>query len=331
MRFPGASLLRPRVSNRLPKDKNTSVPPMHTLRASDWFGPDGPDGFPLSIVRKEPQDRFTMHAHEFSEIVMVFGGRALHVIGNESWPVAAGDLFVVGGSETHEYREIKDLRLINILFLPEYVRLEPMELAGFSGYQELFQSQSTRRRPKRRLRLMPRKLSLALNYVDSLEHEIKMREPGYSFMGLSYFIQIVCYLSRAYGTSDQARAEQPPAAVPPSIWRAVQWLEENFANKVSIEKLAVQAGLSPRHFARSFLQATGYTPYAYLLWVRLSRARELLKQPGRAKGLKEIANSCGFFDQTHFGRHFRRMFGTTPAAFAQSQQRLSASRSDARP
>jgi AraC-like DNA-binding protein len=262
---------------------------------------------------------------------MVFGGRALHVIGDESWPVAAGDVFVVGGSEAHQYREIKDLRLINILFLPQYVHLEPMELAGFSGYQELFQSQSTRRRPKRRLRLMPRKLSHALNYADSLEHEIKMRDPGYCFMALSYFMQIVCYLSRAYGTSDQARAQPPPTAVPPGIWRAVEWLEGNFSTKVSIENLAVQAGLSPRHFARSFLQATGYTPYAYLLWVRLSRARELLKQPGRAKRLKEIANSCGFFDQTHFGRHFRRMFGTTPAAFAQSQQRLSASRSDARP
>jgi AraC family transcriptional regulator len=124
---------------------------------------------------------------------------------------------------------------------------------------------------------------------------------------------------------DQAAAEPHPAAVPLGIWRAVQWIEENFATKVSIEKLAVQAGLSPRHFARSFLQATGYTPHAYLLRIRLGRALELLKQPGRAKGLKEIAVSCGFFDQTHFGRHFRRMFGTTPAVFARVQQRLSAS------
>jgi AraC-like DNA-binding protein len=304
---------------------------MHTLRVSDWFDPEG---FPLSIVRKEPQERFTMHAHEFSEIVMVFGGRALHVIGDEAWPVAAGDVFIVGGSEEHDYRDIKDLRLINILFLPEDVLLQPMELSHFIGYQELFsfESQSCHyRTPKRTLRLKPKELSIALNYVDSLEHEIKMRVPGYSFMGLSYFMQIVCYLSRAYGTSNQAHVELSPAAVPPGIWRAVQWLEENFATKVSIEKLAIESGLSPRHFARSFLQATGYTPHAYLLWMRLSRALELLKQPGRAKGLKEIAGSCGFYDQTHFGRHFRRMFGTTPAAFGQVQQRLSVSLRDARP
>ena len=176
---------------------------MRTLKKSDYFGHDG---LPLSIVRKEPEQRFTMHTHEFSEIVMVFGGRGLHVIGDQSWPVAAGDVFVVGGSEAHEYREIKDLRLVNILFLPESVRLEPMELSGFSGYQELFsfESQSCNRcTQKRRLRLKPRELSIALNYVDSLEHEIKMREPGYSFMALSYFMQIVCYLSRAPGISQK--------------------------------------------------------------------------------------------------------------------------------
>ncbi len=50
---------------------------------------------------------------------MVFCGRAFHVIGDESWPVVAGGVFVVGGSEAHEYREIKDLCFINILFLPE--------------------------------------------------------------------------------------------------------------------------------------------------------------------------------------------------------------------
>ena len=99
--------------------------------------------------------------------------------------MAAGDVFVVRGSEAHDYRQIKDLRLINILFLPEKVRLEPMELLGYTGYQGLFSCESPGckcRTPKRMLRLMPKELSIVLNYVDSLEHEIKMREPGYSLI-----------------------------------------------------------------------------------------------------------------------------------------------------
>lgn len=113
---------------------------------------------------------------------------------------------------------------------------------------------------------------------------------------------------------DQTRAERV-AVVPEGISRAAQWLEKHFTTKVAIAKLAGQAGLSPRHFARSFLQATGYTPHNYMLRLRLCRARELIQQAAGGICLKEIAQSCGFYDQTHFGRHFRRMFGTTPAAF----------------
>jgi AraC family transcriptional regulator len=121
----------------------------------------------------------------------------------------------------------------------------------------------------------------------------------------------------------QACAERHAASVNPSIWRSVQLLEECFAHKICIGKLAAQAGLSPRHFARSFLQATGCTPHDYLLRLRLSRARELMTRPSQAVCLKQIAESCGFYDQTHFGRHFRRVFGMTPAAFLRAQERPS--------
>lgn len=54
---------------------------MRTLKASDWFHRDG---FPLSIVWRDPLEKFTLHTHESSEIVIIFGGKALHVIGHES-------------------------------------------------------------------------------------------------------------------------------------------------------------------------------------------------------------------------------------------------------
>ena len=160
-------------SSKLSKVETRNCPsPIRTLRIKDWFGSPG---FPLSIVRKVPQEPFTLHGHEFSEIVIVFGGSALHVEGGESRPVTAGDVFVVGGSEAHDYRQIKDLQLVNVLFRPEKVSLEGIGLSGFAGYQELFSFESARfkcRTPKRILRLPAKKLSIALSYVDSLEYEI---------------------------------------------------------------------------------------------------------------------------------------------------------------
>jgi AraC-like DNA-binding protein len=115
---------------------------------------------------------------------------------------------------------------------------------------------------------------------------------------------------------------EPNMHVNSSIWRCVRWLEERYAQRICIRDLALRAGLSPRHFARSFLKATGYTPHKYLLRLRLIRARELMTPLGQAVCLKQIAESCGFYDQAHFGRHFRRMFATTPAEFLRAQQLL---------
>jgi AraC family transcriptional regulator len=149
--------------------------------------------------------------------------------------------------------------------------------------------------------------------------------------GSLYFEALTCAVTVGLLGRMRAQAHTEPhvAAVPETIWRTVQWLEEHFANKVCIETLAAQAGLSPRHFARSFLQATGYTPHNYILRLRLSRARELIRQSGKAICLKELATLCGFYDQTHFGRHFRRRFGTTPAAFMRMKEDLSNSGHDA--
>jgi AraC family L-rhamnose operon transcriptional activator RhaR len=285
---------------------------MRTLEKTNYFGRDG---LPLSIVRKEPEERFTMHTHEFSEIVVVFGGRALHVIGDESWPVAAGDVFVVGGSEAHEYREIKDLRLVNILFLPESLRLEFMELSGSSGYQKLFsfESQSRNRRTqKRRLGLKPRELGIALNYVDSLEQEIKMREPGYCFMALSYFMQIVCYLSRAAAIPQKF---DPWARL--CVSKAIDYLEAHVDQPIKVDELARLCCMSKRNFARAFRAATGSAPIDYLVNLRLARAGALLRRCDET--VTSVAYKVGFNDSSYFTRQFHEMFGVAPSHYRKRQ------------
>ena len=75
------------------------------------------------------------------------------------------------------------------------------------------------------------------------------------------------------------------------------------------------AQMSRSHFALLFRQFTGYTPHQYLLLVRLNHARKLIAQSNPTWPLAEIAAMSGFCDQAHLNRHFRRVFGTTPAAF----------------
>ncbi len=109
------------------------------------------------------------------------------------------------------------------------------------------------------------------------------------------------------------------AAVPPGIRRAIQCLESDFTSDLSLDRLAAFAQMSRSHFALNFREVTGHAPHQYLLLVRLNHARKLIAQGDPALSLAEIAVASGFFDQAHLTRHFRRFFGTTPAAFRSQQ------------
>ncbi|MBL6455700.1 AraC family transcriptional regulator [Belnapia sp. T6] len=95
--------------------------------------------------------------------------------------------------------------------------------------------------------------------------------------------------------------------------RARERLEDDPASDPGADGLARAAGAADRfQLARAFRAAYGTSPHAYLVQVRLLRARRLL-----AEGLRPalVAAECGFADQSHLGRRFRRAYGLTPAAY----------------
>jgi AraC family transcriptional regulator len=109
----------------------------------------------------------------------------------------------------------------------------------------------------------------------------------------------------------KVHAVAPPAAV----LRAVALMRARLAESISLDELARTAGLSPFHFARQFKAATGHPPHDYHIRMRVDRAQELLRTRGREWSLAAIASECGFVDQSHFSRHFKRVVGVTPGEF----------------
>jgi AraC family transcriptional regulator len=78
--------------------------------------------------------------------------------------------------------------------------------------------------------------------------------------------------------------------------------------------MAAVARLSAYHFARQFKAATGLPPHQYLIARRVERAKQLL-QGGGDLSLAEVAARAGFWDQSQFTHHFKRVVGVTPGQF----------------
>lgn len=118
-------------------------------------------------------------------------------------------------------------------------------------------------------------------------------------------------------------AQQPRPIVGPPLRAAARMrecLNEEGLN-VDLETLAKRAGVSRFQALRAFKQRYGLPPHAYQLCLRMNHARRLLLQGAPAA---DVALRCGFADQSHFNRHFKRFYAVTPMHYARSHARPAA-------
>ena len=104
-----------------------------------------------------------------------------------------------------------------------------------------------------------------------------------------------------------------------AVWqanRALKYIEGNLGSKVVIREIADCVALSKSHFSRAFKRSLGSAPMAYVATRRVERARLMLTST--QKSLTEIALACGFSDQPHFNRLFRRLVGMSPGRWRRS-------------
>jgi len=101
--------------------------------------------------------------------------------------------------------------------------------------------------------------------------------------------------------------------------RIRECLHADHGGKSNLATLAQEAGLSQFQVLREFKRRYGLPPHAYQLCVRIAHARRLLQHDVSPA---EVAAACGFADQSHLTRHFRRMVGITPLRYARAGGRV---------
>jgi AraC-like DNA-binding protein len=115
-------------------------------------------------------------------------------------------------------------------------------------------------------------------------------------------------------TSDSVRSRFRGGLAGGALRRVRGYINEHIGERISLDQLARQAGVSRFHFARQFRLSTGESPMGYLRRVRIERSKCILQ--ARATTIAEVAASLGFSDQSHFTRIFGRLVGVSPGSFA---------------
>ena len=102
------------------------------------------------------------------------------------------------------------------------------------------------------------------------------------------------------------------------IKEALNYIEQNFQNDITVEGIAAFCGLNRTYFGRIFKDTVGKSPQQFLLNYRMTKAAELLKQT--TLSISDIGNAVGYPNQLHFSRAFKNVFGISPREWRNKNQ-----------
>lgn len=100
---------------------------------------------------------------------------------------------------------------------------------------------------------------------------------------------------------------------PSVLVKVCDYIHTYYHRQIYLSELAELAQLSEYHFCRMFKRSTSQTPQAYLTDVRIEQVKHLLTTS--KSSLSDIALSCGFSNQSHMGRYFKKLLGVSPKQF----------------
>lgn len=276
------------------------------------YAGDMPDPrFRLRIAVVEHEDSFRMHAHEYSEICVVLGGRATHLTDYGNHPLETGDAFVIHSDTRHGFTAPHKLKLCNLMFDPRQFLGAQRDLGRLTGYHALFDLQPRSIHPeefRERLHLQPADLLRVDQLVAAMQDEMAAQEEGWQTVVRSIFLQLVTRLSRSY-------AAQQKHHVTPLMRMAnvAAHIQHHFREPLRIEDLARLAHLSTSQLQRTFKRSFNTTLVKYITRVRLHEACELLKNANY--DVTRTALECGFNSPAFFSTQFKNLKGESPSTY----------------
>ena len=268
------------------------------------------ESFPFYIQYGKHDQQMFIHGHEdFSELVIVLGGQATHIVDKEEFTISKGDVFVMNQGVHHGYDKAENLKICNIMFRPENLIGESYDIKMLPGYHALFLLEpqyNIEKGFKSRLKLDPVSFTEIESLIKSSINEFESNSPSRKTMVRSYFLHLSVLLSRLYGSKVKHKEIE-------GISNAAAYMETNFQEDITISKLVEISHYSQRHFIRLFSATYSMTPQQYLTNIRIRHACFLLRSTDNS--ITETALRCGFSDPNYFCRIFMKSIGVTPSSY----------------
>jgi len=257
---------------------------------------------------RDPEIPYSLHSHEFYELVVVVSGRGKHLTKGGESPIGEGSVLFVRPGIQHGYDEIDNLKLYNILFGKEVFSREISDLSEMPGFKTFFMQ------PEDDIPIC-KLTSYQLTETIFLLREIKAESErldfgkGSSAMAYAKILQLVIKIARIHNPKPQSSLHTTAERLGPIMG----FMERNLDRSLTLEELVSVANMSASTLNRQFKAYTGWSPVEFHIHRRVAYACSLILK--REMSVEQLSEATGFSDANYFSRQFRAHMNMSPKQY----------------
>lgn len=244
------------------------------------------------------------HNHDYTELAYILSGKGKYLVDGKEYDVEAGDLVICNPGVMHTH----------IVTNPKEPTIE--FIAGFNDFH--FKNMAPNS-------IETKDGSCILKTTSELKQKLMMHcyemiaekessNAGKYIMFKSHLMQMLLLIMREIVSNDdyeQTRCNFESYNKNYAVKKVINYLNENYNKKISLEQIAHNMYLSPVYISKIFKEETGESPISYLIKIRLEKAQDILVKD-KNSSIKAIANQVGYDDAYHFSKLFKKYYGISP-------------------
>lgn len=269
-------------------------------------------GVPIKIDKKmTPHDEsfhVSLHLHDDIEILAGNTGVLRVTIENKNLDVAAGDILVIHRRVPHETRAIRP-NTTTVLIQFRIEKLRSSEFEKMNKYLSLILENTAEK-----FVFLPGDAPSTQEIFETIRRLQKetMEEKREYEIFIKGYVDVLLGLLYRNGILHNIEENYNKSAVQ-KIWPVIEYIDQNYQNKLSLEHLSATLNLNREYFCRIFKEATHVTPVDYVNFVRIWKAENLLTSTDHS--ILEISMEVGFSSVSYFNRVFKKQKKVTPSAY----------------
>ncbi|UOF89621.1 AraC family transcriptional regulator [Fodinisporobacter ferrooxydans] len=256
------------------------------------------------------------HKHDFFELTYVKEGHGYHRIGELTYKVTRGDLFIINHSIPHVFMPEtphSPLLVINCVVKPEFI---DEDMSSVHDFQDLFMYNLFQsfvpgyNSYDADVHWQVHERSEIERLLAEMYEEYTQQKKGYLTVLRGHVLHLLIAILRKMDDKYKTQSKQYDENTRSEIQTVLKRIERDFQKDLRIEDLARAAFISKSYLSRLFKETTGLTIIEYIQTIRIEKSIELLQSTHWT--IAQIAEFVGYADIKHFTNLFKKITGKSP-------------------